>query len=413
MDAVHDADPAGGAAEPAVRRHRGCEGRRRHAVRHLPPAHAQPSAPVHGARHPARDHLPHPGLRPGRGHDRRRARLHQPPLLRLPAVDRRRLGVRPGVVVQHRRRDRVDRHRDRRAAGPVEPPQGRGDRVSDAESVATVGERRSVNMAFGVLAWIVGLVFFFPVFWMVLNSFKSEQDANTSPKLFFHPTLERYHDVTKSAAGLLSFSDAFVNSAVIVILSTLIVLALAIPAAYALAVRPVKKWRDVLFFFISTKFLPVVASILPIWILAKNLNLLNTRQSLIILYTGINLPLAIWMLRSFFREIPRELIEAAEIDGASLKGQLTSIILPLAAPGIAATALLCVIFAWNEFFYAVQLNPVKGSTVPIWVTTNISTRGDFLAKLSAASVLACIPVVLAGWIAQKRMIRGLAMGAIK
>ena len=198
-----------------------------------------------------------------------------------------------------------------------------------------------------------------------------------------------------------------------VLLSTLIVLALAIPAAYALAVRPVKKWRDVLFFFISTKFLPVVAAILPIWILARNLDLLNTRTVLIILYTGINLPLAVWMLRSFFQEIPRELIEAAEIDGAGLKGQLTSIILPMAAPGIAATALLCVIFAWNEFFYAVQLNPVNGSTVPIWVTTNISTRGDFLAKLSAASVLACIPVVLAGWIAQKRMIRGLAMGAIK
>jgi sorbitol/mannitol transport system permease protein len=248
---------------------------------------------------------------------------------------------------------------------------------------------------------------------MVLNSFKSEQDANTSPKLFFHPTLDRYHDVTQSASGLLSFGDAYANSAVIVLVSTTIVLALAIPAAYALAIRPVHKWRDVLFFFISTKFLPVVASILPIWILAKNLNLLNTRTVLIILYTGINLPLAIWMLRSFFSEIPRELIEAAEIDGASLKGQLTSIILPMAAPGIAATALLCVIFAWNEFFYAVQLNPVKGSTVPIWVTTNISTRGDFLAKLSAASVLACIPVVLAGWIAQKRMIRGLAMGAIK
>jgi sorbitol/mannitol transport system permease protein len=273
--------------------------------------------------------------------------------------------------------------------------------MSRAEVPITVGERRWVNGALGVAAWITGLIFFFPVFWMVLNSFKSEQDANTSPKLFFHPTLERYHDVTKSAAGLLSFGDAFANSAVIVILSTVIVLALAIPAAYALV------------FFISTKFLPVVASILPIWILARNFNLLNTRLVLIILYTGINLPLAIWMLRSFFQEIPRELIEAAEIDGASLKGQLTSIILPLAAPGIAATALLCVIFAWNEFFYAVQLNPVKGSTVPIWVTTNISTRGDFLAKLSAASVLACIPVVLAGWFAQKRMIRGLAMGAIK
>jgi sorbitol/mannitol transport system permease protein len=285
--------------------------------------------------------------------------------------------------------------------------------MSGESDVRTVGERRIVNSAFGLLAWIVGLVFFFPVFWMVLNSFKNEQDANTSPKLFFHPTLDRYRDVTKSAAGLLSFSEAFANSAVVVLLSTAIVMALAIPAAYALAIHPVHKWRDVLFFFISTKFLPVVASILPVWILARNLHLLNTRQSLIILYTAINLPLAVWMLRSFFQEVPRELIEAAEIDGASLRGQLTSIILPIAAPGIAATALLCVIFAWNEFFYAVQLNPVKGSTVPIWVTTNISTRGDFLAKLSAASVLACIPVVLAGWIAQKRMIRGLAMGAIK
>jgi sorbitol/mannitol transport system permease protein len=278
---------------------------------------------------------------------------------------------------------------------------------------ATVGERRIVNSAFGVLAWIVGLVFFFPVFWMVLNSFKTEQDANTSPKLFFHPTLDEYRAVTKSTEGILSFGEAFTNSIVIVLVSTVIVMVLAIPAAYALAIRPVFKWRDVLFFFISTKFLPVVASILPVWILARNFNLLNTRLVLIILYTGINLPLAVWMLRSFFQEVPHELIESAEIDGAGLKGQLTSIILPMASPGIAATGLLCLIFAWNEFFYAVQLNPVAGSTVPIWVTTNISTRGDFLAKLSAASVLACIPVVLAGWIAQKRMIRGLAMGAIK
>jgi sorbitol/mannitol transport system permease protein len=285
--------------------------------------------------------------------------------------------------------------------------------MSSVPSPRVVGERAWVNRSFGVLAWVVGLIFFFPVFWMVLNSFKSEQDANTSPKLFFHPTFDRYREVTESAGGLLSFGDAVVNSAVIVLASVAIVLVLAIPAAYALAIKPVHKWRDVLFFVISTKFLPVVASILPVWILARNFHLLNTRTVLIILYIGINLPLAIWMLRSFFREIPRELIEAAEIDGAGLKGQMTSIILPMAAPGIAATALLCIIFAWNEFFYAVQLNPVGGSTVPIWVTTNISTRGDFLAKLSAASVLACIPVVLAGWIAQKRMIRGLAMGAIK
>ncbi len=276
-----------------------------------------------------------------------------------------------------------------------------------------VGEKRWVNGLFGLLAWILGALFFFPVAWMVLSSFKTEQEAATSPKISFTPTLDRYREVTKSTRGLLSFGQAFSNSALIVVSSTIIVLLLAIPAAYALAIRPVPKWRDVLFFFISTKFLPLVASILPLWILAKQFHLLNTRLVLVILYTGMNLPLAVWMLRSFFSEVPRELIEAAEIDGASLRGQLTSIILPMAAPGIAATGLLCVIFAWNEYFFAVQLNPVFGATVPIWVTTTISTRGNFLAKLSAASVLASIPVVAAGWIAQKRMIRGLAMGAIK
>jgi sorbitol/mannitol transport system permease protein len=276
-----------------------------------------------------------------------------------------------------------------------------------------VGERRSVSILVGILAWLAGVVFFFPVFWMILSSFKSERDANASPKLFFDPTLDRYREVMGSTQGLLSFSTAAWNSATVVLLSTVIVLALAIPAAYALAINPIPKWRDVLFFFISTKFLPIVASILPIWIIASRLDKLNTLTVLVVLYTAINLPLAIWMLRSFFMEIPRELIEASEIDGAKLRGQLTSVVLPIAAPGIAATALLCVIFAWNEYFYAVQLNPADGSTIPQWVTTHVSTRGNFLAKLSAASVLACIPVVVAGWIAQKRMIRGLAMGAIK
>jgi sorbitol/mannitol transport system permease protein len=169
----------------------------------------------------------------------------------------------------------------------------------------------------------------------------------------------------------------------------------------------------VLFFFISTKFLPVVASIFPIYVYAQKWNLIGTRTILIVLYIAINLPLAIWMMRSFFVEVPRELIEASEIDGTSLFNQLRSVILPIAAPGIAATALLCVIFAWNEYFYAIQLNFAGASTMPQWVIGNVSTRGNFLAKLSAASIIACLPVVLAGWAAQKRMIRGLSLGAIK
>ncbi len=276
-----------------------------------------------------------------------------------------------------------------------------------------VGGSRVTSVFLGLLTWFVALVVFFPVFWMVLNGFKEEADANTDPKLFFDPTLAQFDEVTSGTQGLLGFGEAFSNSLWAVGVSTVLVLILAIPAAYSLSIKPVRKWRDVLFFFISTKFLPIVAAILPLWIIARDLDLLNTRTILIILYTAMNLPLAVWMLRSFFSEVPRELVEAAQIDGAGLRGQITSVILPIVAPGLAATALLCVIFAWNEFFLAVQLNPVEGSTMPIWVTSNVSTRGNFLAKLSAASTLATLPVVLAGWVAQKRMIRGLAMGAIK
>ena len=265
----------------------------------------------------------------------------------------------------------------------------------------------------GLLAWALGLLFFFPIFWMVINSFKEEIDASADPTLVFDPTTARYSEVTEETQGLLGFTEAFGNSIWAVLISTVLVIVLAVPAAYALSIKPVAKWRDVLFFFISTKFLPIVAAILPVWIIARELDLLNTRLVLIILYTAMNLPLAVWMLRSFFQEVPSELVEAAQIDGAGLRGQITSVILPIVAPGLAATALLCVIFAWNEFFLAVQLNSVDGSTVPIWVTSNVSTRGNFIAKLSAASTLATLPVVLAGWFAQKRMIRGLAMGAIK
>jgi sorbitol/mannitol transport system permease protein len=275
-----------------------------------------------------------------------------------------------------------------------------------------VGERRAVVAGLGLLAWLVAVLWIFPIAWTVLTSFKTEQDASAQT-LHHGLSFGRYGDVSHSATGTLSLQTAFTNSLVVVLVSTLIVLVLALPAAYALAIRPIHKWRDVLFFFISTKFLPIVASIFPIYVYAEKWNLIGTRTILVVLYIAINLPLAIWMTRSFFMEVPRELIEAAEIDGTNLFNQLRSVILPIAAPGIAATALLCVIFAWNEYFYALQLNFANGSTMPQWVISNVSTRGNFLAKLSAASVIACLPVVIAGWATQKRMIRGLSMGALK
>jgi sorbitol/mannitol transport system permease protein len=275
-----------------------------------------------------------------------------------------------------------------------------------------VGENRTAVIGLGIAAWTIGMLWIFPVAWTVFTSFKTEQDASAQT-LHHGLTFSRYRDVSHSTTGTLSLGTAFTNSLVVVLVSTIVVLLLALPAAYALAIRPVAKWRDVLFFFISTKFLPIVASIFPIYVYAEKWNLIGTRTILIVLYIAINLPLAIWMTRSFFAEVPRELIEAAEIDGTSLFNQLRSVILPITAPGIAATALLCVIFAWNEYFYAIQLNFAGASTMPQWVIGNVSTRGNFLAKLSAASIIACLPVILAGWAAQKRMIRGLSMGALK
>lgn len=277
-----------------------------------------------------------------------------------------------------------------------------------------VGERRWLSRVWGLVAWFMGLLFFFPVAWMVITSFKTEGRAQTEvPNLNLDGGFQKFRETTKDLPGTLTFMKALGTSGFIVVVSTLIVLVLAIPAAYALAIRPIPKWRDVLLFFISTKFLPIAAAILPLYTIFKKIGILDTRLVLIIAYTSMNLPLAVWMLRSFFVEVPRELIEAAEIDGASFFQRVRSVLLPIVMPGVSATALLCFIFAWNEFFLAVNLTTFRAQTIPIWVTTMISTRGQFLAKLSAASTLACLPVVIAGWAAQKRLVRGLTMGAVK
>jgi sorbitol/mannitol transport system permease protein len=282
------------------------------------------------------------------------------------------------------------------------------------KSSRVVGQTRRSTIVSGVLAWFFAFLFFFPILWMVVSSLKTESNAQKEvPSFKIDGGFDRYREVAKDLPGTVTFAKALATSGFIVLVSTLIVLLLAIPAAYALSIRPIPKWRNVLMFFISTKFLPIAAAILPLYTITKTLHLLDTKFILVVLYTAMNLPLAVWMLRSFFAEVPRELIEAAEIDGAGFFQRVTRILMPIVMPGVAATALLCFIFAWNEFFLAVNLTAFKAMTIPIWVTTTISTRGQFLAKLSAASTLACLPVVLAGWVAQKKLVRGLTMGAVK
>jgi sorbitol/mannitol transport system permease protein len=281
-----------------------------------------------------------------------------------------------------------------------------------AESVATTRRAApfpTAKVGRTALAWVVAFIFFFPVLWMVLEGFKEEtQAASIPPTIFFTPTLSAYQEVLSR-----DFPPFFINSAIATILSTVLVIVLGLPAAYALAIRPVKKTRDVLFFFISTRFLPFAASLVPLYILARNLHLLDNILALIIIYTTINLPLGVWLLRSFLLEIPNDLFEAARVDGAGLYDELVRIILPVVTPGLAATALICLIFSWNEFFYAVNLTSSIAATSPIFLVGFISGRGLFYAKLSAAATLASLPVLLAGFIAQRQLIRGLTMGAVK
>lgn len=270
-------------------------------------------------------------------------------------------------------------------------------------------QRNWADTGWGVLAWVVGIGFFFPVLWMGLTAFKQEGDAYTDPpKLVFAPTLDQFRAVLDGG-----IATALANSAFATVVSTLLVLALGIPAAFALSLRPVRKTRDALFFFISTKMLPVVAAIVPLYVIVGNIGLLDNIWALIVLYTAMNLPIAVWMMRSFFLEVPGELLEAAGMDGASRWTAAREIIVPLVSPGIAATALICVIFAWNEFFFAVNLTAVQAQTMPVYLVGFITGEGLYWARLSAAAVLTALPVMLAGWFAQNKLVRGLSFGAIK
>jgi sorbitol/mannitol transport system permease protein len=269
------------------------------------------------------------------------------------------------------------------------------------------------NLWLGLLAWIIGLLFFVPVAYMVLTSFHSEAAAATNPPSYGAPlTLQGYKEFFGIGTGTSPW-PSLINSATASIVSTALVLGLAIPAAYALAIKPVRKWKDVMFFFLSTKFLPPVAALLPLYLFAKHVGLLDNIWLLIVLYTSMNLPIAVWMMRSFLIEIPRALPEAASIDGAGLITLLRKIILPIASPGIAATALICFIFSWNELLFALVLTATVSQTAPVFLTSFVTSEGLFLAQVCAAATIVSLPVLAAGFAAQDKLVQGLSLGAVK
>ncbi|MFC7326268.1 carbohydrate ABC transporter permease [Marinactinospora rubrisoli] len=269
--------------------------------------------------------------------------------------------------------------------------------------------RDARGTALTVLTWAIGLLFVSPALWLVMTAFKQESDAVTvPPRAVFAPTLDQFRAVIGA-----DFLPYLGNSAIATLVSTGLVLALGVPAAYALSVRPVRRTRDALFFFISTKMLPVVAVVVPLYVAAAQVAMLDNIWTLVVLYTAMNLPIAVWMLRSFFLEVPKGVVEAAQMEGAGLARVLWSVMLPIMAPGIAATALICMIFSWNEFFFAVNLTAAHAATVPVFMVGFITSEGLFLARLSAAATLASLPIVIVGWIAQRQLVRGLSMGAVK
>ncbi|KPC53375.1 carbohydrate ABC transporter permease [Amantichitinum ursilacus] len=260
----------------------------------------------------------------------------------------------------------------------------------------------------GILGWGTAFVIFLPILIIAITAFKTEQDAY-SLSLLFKPTLQSFNEVFERSHYL-----GFVSNSVYVSLgSTIASLALAVPAAYSLAFFPGKRAQKILLWMLSTKMMPAVGVLIPIYLLAKTTLLLDSITGLIIIYTLINLPIAVWMAFTYFNEVPKEILEAARIDGANAWQEMLHLLLPTALPGLASTALLLVIFSWNEAFWSLNLSSVNAAPLTVFIASYSNPEGLFWAKLSAASLLAIAPILVLGWLAQKQLVRGMTFGAVK
>ena len=260
-------------------------------------------------------------------------------------------------------------------------------------------------------AWGVALLIFFPVLWMILTSFKTEASAVAMPPQFLSAewTTENYAEVWQRS----DYPRFFWNSVVISVGSTLLGLAIAIPAVWSMAFVPGKRTKDLLMWMLSTKMMPAVAVLIPLYLVFQRIGLFDTKLGLILALMLMNLPIIIWMLYTYFKEIPGEILEAARMDGASLWNEITYVLTPMALPGIASTMLLNIILAWNEAFWTITLTTTKAAPLSAFIASFSAPQGLFYAKLSAASAMAILPILILGWFSQKQLVRGLTFGAVK
>ena len=267
------------------------------------------------------------------------------------------------------------------------------------------------KIGYTAAAWAVGLLIFFPVLWTILTSFKTEVSAVASPPEFLGAdwTLENYAEVWQRS----DYPRFFWNSVAISIGSTFLGLAIAIPAAWSMAFVPGKRTKDLLMWMLSTKMMPAVGVLIPMYLIFQRTGLFDTRIGLILALMLMNLPIIVWMLYTYFKEIPGEILEAARMDGASLKNEILYVLTPMAIPGIASTMLLNIILAWNEAFWTITLTTVNAAPLSAFIASFSAPQGLFYAKLSAASTMAILPILIVGWFSQKQLVRGLTFGAVK
>ena len=259
-------------------------------------------------------------------------------------------------------------------------------------------------------AWGITLLVVFPLIWLVLTAFKTEQQAiAVPPQLFFTPTLESFAEVNSRSDYLLHARNSIVTS----VLSTLLGLAIAAPAAYSMAFFRTKRTRDILMWMLSTKMMPAVGALVPVYVMAQTAGLLDSLTALIVVFTLSNLPIMVWMLYAGFKEIPPDILEAARMDGANVWGEFWNVIRPLAMGTLASTALLCLVLAWNEAFWSLNLTSAKAGTLATMIASYSSPEGLFWAKLSCASFMAIAPIVVVGWFSQRQLVQGLTFGAVK
>jgi sorbitol/mannitol transport system permease protein len=265
------------------------------------------------------------------------------------------------------------------------------------------------RLGYTAAAWVVALLIFFPILYTLITSLRTEQEAISGFTLWPSFTLESYRAVQTQN----DYFKPFMNSVVLAVGSTILGLLVGIPSAWAMAFSPTKRTKDVLMWMLSTKMMPAAAVLVPIYLIFLRTGLMDTRFGMTILLMLINLPIIIWMLYTYFREIPGEILEAARMDGASLWGEIWHVLTPMAVPGIASTLLLNIILAWNEAFWTIRLTTTNAAPLTAFIASFSSPQGLFWAKLSAASTLAIAPILIMGWFSQKQLVRGLTFGAVK